>query len=227
MKAARFMPMALLISASITAYTAQGKRSELDGVWILARSATVENLQLTPAGEAARAKYDHLKDDPAMRCIPASFTRVMHTPSPPIEIRQRGDHVEVNYEFMDVRRRVPLQSGLAVTDAPYTVEKHPHLGRSVARYEGDTLVMETAGQKAGVLDTLGVPGLYQSDQMRTVERFIPDGNLMRIVVTHDDPVYYAKPLTVTFTYQRLHGGEILEWGCTPEEAGYDRFKEKR
>jgi hypothetical protein len=201
---------------------AQGKRQELDGVWILAASATID-MALTPAGEAARRKYNFLTDDPAMACIPATFTRVMHTPSPPIEVRQRGDLVEINYEFMDVHRRVPIRTGLAARDAPFTVPEHPHLGRSVGRYDGETLVVETIGQRAGILDTLGAPGLVQSDQMRTEERFYPEGNRMRIVVTHVDPVYYAKPLVVTFTYQRLPGGEILPWDCTPDEASYKRF----
>jgi hypothetical protein len=217
--------VACLVVGVIAAPSAQSKRAELDGVWILAGNAKIE-LTLTPAGEAARARYNYLKDDPAMRCIPATFTRVMHTPSPPIEVRQRGDVVEINYEFMDVHRRVPIKPGLAAKDAPYTVKEHPHLGRSVARYDGDVLVIDTVGQRGGILDTLGAPGLVQSDQMRTEERFIPDGNRMTIVVTHHDAVYYAKPLVVTFTYQRLPGGEILPWDCTPEKASYDAFPTK-
>jgi hypothetical protein len=210
-----------LVAAAVPAQ-AQARRAQLDGVWILADSATID-LALTPAGEAARAKYNYLTDDPAMACIPATFTRVMHTPSPPIEVRQRGDHVEINYEFMDVRRRVPINPTLAAKDAPPSVPQHPHLGRSAGRYEGDVLVIETVGQRAGILDTLGAPGLVQSDQMRTEERFIPDGDRMRVVVTHYDPVYYAKPLFVTFPYLRLPDGEILPWDCTPEEASYKRF----
>jgi hypothetical protein len=211
----------LLLSNSAPA-NAAGKRAELDGVWILLR-ANVGNLQLTPAGEKARAAYDFQKDDPDFQCKPASFTRIMHTPSPPIEVRQHPDTVEINYEFMDVRRRVPLQQGLAAKDAPYAVREHPHLGRSVGQYDGETLVIETVGQRAGVLDTLGVPGLYQSDQMRTVERFTPNGDRMEIVVTHYDPVYFVQPLTVTFTYLRLSDGKIEEWGCKPEEATFERF----
>lgn len=214
---------ALAILGTVATVDAQGKRGELDGVWILADSARIE-MVLTPAGEAARARYNYLTDDPAMACIPATFTRVMHTPSPPIEVRQRGNHVEINYEFMDVHRRVPITPGLAAAAAPLTVADHPHLGRSVGRYEGDTFVIETVGQRAGILDTLGAPGLVQSDQMRTEERFIPEGDRMRVVVTHYDPVYYAKPLVVTFPYQRLPGGEILSWDCTPDEASYKRFK---
>ena len=214
--------VALAIAGAVATAAAQGRRAELDGVWILADSATIE-MALTPAGEAARARYNYLTDDPAMQCIPATVTRVMHTPSPPIEVRQHANEVEINYEFMDVRRRVPLAAGLAAKDAPLTVAKHPHLGRSAGRYEGETLVIETVGHRAGILDTLGAPGLVQSDQMRTEERFIPNGNRMRVVVTHQDPVYFAKPLVVTFRYQRLPGGKILPWDCTPEAANYNQF----
>jgi hypothetical protein len=221
--AARLAASAVAVAiAGASMVSAQGRRAELDGVWILAGNARIE-VTLTPAGEAARAKYQYLKDDPAMRCIPATITRVMHTPSPPIEVRQRGDEVQINYEFMDVRRRVPLNAGLAAEKAPYAVKEHPHLGRSVGRYDGDVLVIETAGHRAGILDTLGAPGLVQSDQMRTEERFIPNGNRMTVVVTHHDPMYYAKPLVVTFTYQKLPDGEILPWDCTPEKANYDHL----
>jgi hypothetical protein len=158
-----------------------------------------------------------------MQCVPASFTRVMHTPSPPIEVRQSANEVRINYEFMDIHRRVPVVPGTSPAKAPLTVPEHPHLGRSVARYDGDVLVIDTVGQRAGILDTLGSPGLVQSDQMRTEERFIPDGDRMRVIVIHRDPVYYAKPLVVTYPYQRLPGGEILPWECTPEEANYKRF----
>jgi hypothetical protein len=212
---------ALLIAIAVPAHAA-GKRAELDGVWILLR-AEIGKVQLTPEGEKKRAAYDFQKDDPDFQCKPASITRIMHTPSPPIEVRQHPDQVEVNYEFMDVHRRVPLKKGLTTKDAPYAVRNYPHLGRSAGQYDGETLVVETAGLRAGVLDTLGVPGLYQSDQMHTVERFIPNGDKMQIVVTLEDPVYLVQPLTVTFNYLRLPGGKIEKWDCKPEEATFERF----
>jgi hypothetical protein len=202
-----------------------GKHSDLDGVWILVRAQSA-NPQLTAEGQKKRAAYDFQKDDPDFQCKPASVTRVMHTPSPPIEVRQHANQVEVNYEFMDVRRRIPIKTGLATKDAPYAARNYPHLGRSVAQYDGETLVIETTGQRAGVLDTLGVPGLYQSDQMRTVEQFIPDGDKMQVIVMHYDPVYFTEPFKVTFNYLRLPGGKIEKWDCKPEEATYERFKKK-
>jgi len=220
---ARLLCAFVLLCLFVASSFAVGKHSELDGVWILLRAETGK-VQLTPEGEKKKAAYDFQKDDPDFQCKPASVTRVMHTPSPPIEVRQHADQVEVNYEFMDVRRRVPLKKGLAAKDAPYAAKKYPHLGRSAGRYDGETLVIETVGQGAGVLDTLGVPGLYQSDQMHTVERFIPNGDKMQIVVTHEDPVYYTQPFTATFNYVRLPGGKIMEWNCKPEEATYEKFK---
>ena len=115
---------ALLIANFVLAYAAPGNRAELDGVWILLR-AEIGKLQLTPAGEKLRAPYDFQKDDPDFQCVPANFTRIMHTPSEPIEVRQREDRVEINYEFMDVRRRGPLDKGLTTKNAPYSASKYP------------------------------------------------------------------------------------------------------
>jgi hypothetical protein len=200
---------------------AAGKRSDLDGVWILLRSQTGK-FQLTPEGEKKRAAYDFQKDDPDFQCKPASITRVMHTPSPPIEVRQRADHIEINYEFMDVKRRVPLKLANNAT-VPYAVTGHPHLGRSIGAYDGETLVIETTNVQAGILDTLGAPGLYQSERMRTVERWTPKGDNMEVVITHEDPVHFLQPWTATYSYLRLPGGKIEAWDCKPEEATFERF----
>src|SRR5688572_3750386 len=55
--------VALAVAAGVVALTAapraQGKREQLNGVWILAGNATIE-MALTPEGEAARAKYNYL-----------------------------------------------------------------------------------------------------------------------------------------------------------------------
>src|SRR6478672_12083673 len=143
MKPAGVLTLSLLLAYAVigTAWAA-GKRADLDGVWLFYGSQVPKDPGLTAAGREKLEKYDSLRDDGDLKCKPVSFTRIMHTPSPPIEIRQRGDRVEINYEFMDVHRRVPLGGKLA--SAPYTVADHPHMGRSIGRYEGDELVIETA-----------------------------------------------------------------------------------
>ena len=211
--------IALLISLASKADV-----TDLNGVWFFTGSNTPGNLQLTSAGQAALDSYEPLTDDSDNYCIPVSFTNILHTPSPPFEIRLHEDHVEINYEFMDVSRRVPLDPALTTQTAPYTVPDHPHMGRSTGRFEGNTLVVNTAGQQAGVLDTLGVPGLPQSDRMRTEERFTANGDVLDVIISHDDPVNYADTLVVTYGFHRLDS-EILAWDCTPEAASYDRFLE--
>jgi hypothetical protein len=121
---------------------------------------------------------------------------------------------------MDVKRRVPLDPLLTVKTAPYAVTDHPHLGRSVGRYEGEVLIVENAGVEAGYLDTLGLPGLPQSSEMHTEERFIPDGDRLEVVVTHHDPVNYRGPMIMVYRFARLDS-EIMAWGCTLEGANYD------
>jgi hypothetical protein len=198
---------------------ATGTRTDLDGVWLFYGAQVPEDPGLTPAGREKLEQYDPLRDDTDTDCKPVTFTNIMHTPSPPIEIRLHDANVEINYEFMDVHRRVPLGGDLATS--PPTVAAHPHMGRSIGRYEGDELVIDTIDVEAGYLDTLGFAGLPQSAQMRTEERFIPNGDRLKVVVTHRDPVYYTGPMVMTYDFVRVDTA-IMEWGCTLEGANYDQ-----
>jgi hypothetical protein len=219
MKTPARLTLRLLVCCSFAyAASAAGTRADLDGVWLFNGAQIPEDPGLTAAGRAKLEQYDPLRDDTDLSCKPVTFTNIMHTPSPPIEIRQHEDHVEINYEFMDVRRRVPLDGALA--DAPYTVADHPHMGRSIGRYEGEELIVDTTDVEAGYLDTLGFAGLPQSAEMRTEERFIPAGDRLTAVVTHYDPLYYMKPMVMTYEFVRIDT-QIMEWGCTLEGANYD------
>lgn len=217
--------LSFLLIGFLQAPLAKADRADLDGVWLFTGSHTPEDLQLTDAGQAALESYEPLTDDTDNYCIPASFTNILHTPSPPFEIKLHEDHVEINYEFMDVRRQVPISTSLSAEEAPFTVSEYPHLGRSVGYFEDDFLVINTSGQEAGVLDTLGVPGLPQSSQMRTEERFRAEGDTLELTISHHDPVNYREDLIVTYNFHRLDS-EIMEWGCEPEKASYDDYLER-
>ena len=218
MRALRASTWLLASCASAGAAWGAGTRADLDGVWLFYGAQVPEDPGLTAAGRVKLEQYDPLRDDTDTICKPVTFTSIMHTPSPPIEIRLHDDHVEINYEFMDVHRRVPLNGTLA--KAPHTVADHPHMGRSVGRYEGEELVIDTVDVEAGYLDTLGFAGLPQSAGMRTEERFRPDGDRLEVVVTHYDSVYYTKPMVMTYDFVRVDT-QIMPWGCTLEGANYD------
>ena len=61
-------------------------RANLAGAWLQLESDRPP-VRLTPAGEAAVADYVPLRDDPDLRCTPASLTNVIGIPDPPFEIR--------------------------------------------------------------------------------------------------------------------------------------------
>jgi hypothetical protein len=208
--------VAALFLVSPTSSNAQ--LDSLEGNW-MQLSASRPEVKLTPAGELAVAKYVPLRDDPDLQCKPASLTNVLGIPDPPFEIRLHDDMVEINFEYMDVKRKVPLTTELTVSTAPYTVADHPHLGRSIGRVEGDTLIIDSGDLQVGFVDTLGRP-YPQSIQMRTEERYRADGDGMRVDIKHTDPVNYLDSFTMSFEYFRVDF-EVLEFGCTIENANYD------
>ena len=199
---------------------ASADRADLEGTW-LQLGASRPSATLTPEAEEAVAGYVPLRDDPDLRCQPPSLTNVIGIPDPPWEIRLLDDRVEIDFEYMDVRRRVPLDPDLDVADAPYTVEDHPHLGRSVARFEGEELVVDTGDVQQGYVDTRGpAEGFPQSARMRYEERYRADGDRLYVEIIHTDPVYYVEPFSMSFEFLRVDL-EVLEFDCQIDAANYD------
>ncbi len=210
-----------LIAATLLlfVFSVAGAESPLDGVWKLSQLAA-EDDNLTEVGEARKAGYDYMTDDPALQCSPASFTRVVFTPQTYMEIRTFDDYVEIDYEFLDVKRSVSLDSTLTTETAAHSVPDHPHLGRSIARFEENDLVIETADYEPGFVSTLtSKAGLPRSADMWTEERFSVDGSTLSILLTHVDPVYYQEPLVMQADYERTDD-ELLEFGCDLEDADH-------
>lgn len=196
---------------------AEAQISSLEGIWLHQR-AERPRVELTAAGQVVADNYVPLRDDPDLRCEPASLTNVIGIPDPPWEIRLHDDYVEINFEYMDVRRIVPLSTSLTIDDAPYTVAEFPHLGRSVGHFEGDTLVILTGDLREGFTDTL-VQMYPQSEQMRMEERYIATDDLLVVEIRHNDPKMYLESFVMRYEFFRVDL-EILEFGCTLEAANY-------
>ena len=220
MRSVRCRAVSLALGFSLGLPMASAQRAELEGTW-LQLSASRPVVGLTPAGQAAVADYVPLRDDPDLQCVPASLTNVIGIPDPPWEIRLHDDHVEINFEYMDVQRRVPLDPDLSLEDAPPTVADHPHLGRSVGRFDGDVLVIDTGDVGEGFVDTRGAAeGYPQSTGMRYEERYRADGDRLYVEITHTDPVNYVEPFDMSFEFLRVDL-EVLEFDCQLEGANYD------
>jgi hypothetical protein len=96
-------------------------------------------------------------------------------------------------------------------------------GRANGHWEGDTLVIETVGMRAGTLDQVGLP---YSDKLKVVERLTRSGDLLTDEITLIDPEAYTRPLVTTHRWRLAPPGyEFAEYVCgenqrnAPDEHG--------
>jgi biotin operon repressor len=87
-----------------------------------------------------------------------------------------------------------------------------YLGDSIARFDGDALVVDTVGFNE--MTWLNDAGARHSDALHLVERIRPvqAGRYLEYRVTADDPKTLAKPYTYTRYYQRVNT-ELQEDFC--------------
>jgi Family of unknown function (DUF6152) len=164
---------------------------------------------LTPAGEAARAAFDPIKDDPAIYCDPASPVRFWVNVNEPFEIKRETDRVVIDHQFMDSRRVVYLDGRPPAADAPRS-----SMGHSLGRFEGDALVITTDHFTAATLEPRR--GVMHTADLKLTERLAVDRESGELVIswTIDDPAYFKEPLTQTERYvrSRRDGGR---YDCKP------------
>src|SRR5688500_4227155 len=93
----------------VWASPALAQRPDLSGNWMLyGGKTTCGAWDLTAEGRRRFEAYDFKTDDPALKCIGASWTRVWLNPNVLVQITQAVDHVRLRYEWMDLDRRIPL-----------------------------------------------------------------------------------------------------------------------
>jgi hypothetical protein len=163
------------------------------------------DLPYTAAGLKNIQDYDPERDgDYTGMCMPFGFTRSVNSPYP-IQIFQNDSYVAFLFEQNSWFHVVPFK-------AAHAAELEPTwFGTSIARWEGDTLVVETKGFNGFTrLDTKGNP---HSDQLKLTQRFTrTDMGHVAYVVTIDDPVYYTKPWTNERIFTLSNGG-LMEYSC--------------
>ncbi len=200
---------------------------DLDGVWILYRAEKFGRPKLTAEGQQKKETYDFRVSDPALQCIPASWTRVYSNPNTPLEITGHEDRIEVRYELFDIVRSIPLVDSPDDAQRAGPSSNFDALGSSIGWYDGDTLVVHTNdyGSDSRVLSTIrGWAGLHQSPLMTTTERYTRDGDTLLINITHFDPVMYQEPLSVDYTLDLETEFEVQPYGCDPEDAGVNTLE---
>jgi hypothetical protein len=89
-----------------------------------------------------------------------------------------------------------------------------YLGDSRARWEGDTLVVETTNLTDRTSIGLNGNGLRHSDKMKMTEKIrrVAD-DVVQYQLTVDDPVTYPRPFTISIPLTPLDGGVLLPYEC--------------
>lgn len=147
-----------------------------------------------------------LRDNPMIRCLPAGVPR-LDAYTHPYKIVQTPELIVVLYESQTTFRQI-FVDGRALPKDP----EPSWMGYSVGRWDGDVLVVETAGFNDQTwLDGLGHP---HTEAMRLTERFrrVNLGR-MDIEIVIDDPKAYTRPLQYTQPQVLLPDTELLEYIC--------------
>lgn len=96
-------------------------------------------------------------------------------------------------------------------------------GYSTGKWEGDTLVVETAGfNDKAWLDLAGHP---RSEAMHLTERLRrPDFGHMEVVYTFEDPKMYTRPFSIQVTEELQPDSDVLEYVCAENEKDHAHEK---
>jgi len=192
---------------------APGSARSIFGTWIRpgmfgdasGRGPTTGTDSITAAGEAARAAFDPATDNPAIYCSAGSPVWVWGPPGLATSISEVDGNVVIYHEAMDTTRIVHM----GVDQHPDGIELS-EMGHSIGRWEGDTLVIDTAGFSAGVLRG----SMLHTDQLTLEERlWVKDDNgRLQIAWTAVEPVYYAEVLAGSQELQSTDQ-ELMRYDC--------------
>jgi hypothetical protein len=162
-------------------------------------------LPYTPAGLENIKSYDPEKNgDYTGMCMPFGLMRSVNAPYP-FQIMQNDKYLTFLFEQNNWFYIVPFKN-------EHSTEPNPTwFGESIAKWDGDTLVIDTIGFNGFTrLDTKGNP---HSDKLHMVQKLARyDAGHIYYEVLIDDPVYYTAPFTNSRTFT-IANTELLEYSC--------------
>lgn len=207
-------PPGPIVKADPMPLTLSDGRPNLTGTW------TIEGMggglphrpdpDFSEAGAALQEGYDVTTDDPQLFCEPPGLMRQAGTTPHPIRITQLNDHVVIEDEEYGGRREIYF-------DDSHAKGIKTHLGDSVARYEGDKLVIETTNLLSNLVAHQGVRLSDQTTVVETYHRADTDinGPVLAIRVVATDPVNLNSELVMIRNKMSAGDYTFVESECTP------------
>src|SRR6185436_17936887 len=185
----------------------------------------VEGDELPYKPEALAKKKDNqdhwLERDPEIKCYLPGLPRATYMPYP-FQIFQSPSALFMAYEYAGAVRNIYLKD-----PGPPPIDSW--MGQSVARWEGETLVVDSNGFNDSTW--FDRAGNFHSDKLKLVERFTrtsPD--IISYEATIDDPNVFTKPWKMSMPlYRRVEkNAQLMDFKCVEfvEELLYGQFRKK-
>jgi hypothetical protein len=163
---------------------------------------------LTEAAQDAVAAFDPVTQSVATGCTPKGMPLLLGQPFP-IEFVDRGDTILLRLEEYDTVRTIYLPG--AADRAPRVASP---LGRSLGRWDGDELVVETDRIDTPYFSSTGIP---LGKEARTVERYSlgDDGRRLLLNLTVTDPATFTAPAQAMRAWVARDGEQVMPFDCKP------------
>ncbi len=179
--------------------------------------ARMNDTLLTPLARQSQAAFDP-SEEASLDCTPDGDSLRHQILAPlPLEIEQHDDHVVLRYEYWNAERIVHLNA-----------EDHPaggestRLGHSIGRYEGSTLVVETAQMLPSMTGIPVSEPIMLSADARAIERYTltGEGDTLDVELEIIDPANFTRPYQ---NYRRMllaPGWELETFVCESITGDY-------
>jgi hypothetical protein len=179
-----------------------------------------------PYKPEARAKQKenqehYLERDPEIKCYLPGVPRANYMPYP-FQIFQSPSAIFFAYEYDGAVRNVYLKDpGPAPVDS--------WMGQSVAKWDGDTLVIDVTGFNDSTW--FDRAGNFHSDALHVVERYTRTAaDVISYEATIEDPNVFTRPWKISYPlYRRLDKNiQIMDFKCVEfvEELLYGQYRKK-
>ncbi len=175
-----------------------------------------EQVPVTQEGTAAQKRLEATPDQwPHTQCLPAGLPADLFVLS--FKIFQMPREVVMAAEVAPPLRQI-YTDGRALPEDPDPT----YMGYSTGKWEGDTLVVETAGFRDGWLDSAGHA---RSERMRMTERYRRrDFGHLDVEFTFNDPKYYTRSFSLKAAMRLLPDSDLIEYVCDENEKDRSHLK---
>ena len=163
-----------------------------------------------------KRREDEAKDNPDARCLPIGPLQMLAHPLPKKIVHVPGLLVLLHERNMEFRQ-------IFTDGRPLPADQQPSwYGYSTARWERDTLVVETSGLRDELwADFWGSPLTGQARMTERIHR--PTFGTLEIQVTVNDPKAYTRPWTLNVNQRLGLDLDLLEYACLENEKDVPRL----